>query len=181
MAENSGPLWCARFPSTATLDDLLPVFGDGCRAFISQLKKAGATVSVATTYRPPERAYLMHWCCMIGNSGQDPYAVPPMKGVKIDWTHGGAMLRARDAAKKMMAKYQIVFPAALTSRHTQRRAIDMTISWKGTLKITDFNGRSHVIASGPRNGSNPQLIVVGKSFGVMKLPSDPPHWSDDGR
>ena len=61
MAEKSGPQWCKRFPCTTSLDDLLPPFGDACRAFISQLKKAGATVSVATTYRPVERAYLMHW------------------------------------------------------------------------------------------------------------------------
>lgn len=181
MAENSGPPWCARFPCTTTLDDLLPDFGDACRAFISQMKKGGATVSIATTYRPPERAYLMHFCCMIGNSGQDPYAVPPMKGVNIDWTHGGATLKARDAARRMMEKYQIAFPAALTSRHTQRRAIDMTIGWKGNLKIIDFKGQTHVISSGSRNGSNPQLAAVGKSFGVIKLMSDPPHWSDDGR
>jgi hypothetical protein len=38
----------------------------------------------------------------------------------------------------------------------------------------------HGIASGPRDGSNPELIKVGATFGVMKLVSDPPHWSDDG-
>ena len=32
----------------------------------------------------------MHWCCMVGNSGQDPHSVPPMNGVNIDWAHGGA-------------------------------------------------------------------------------------------
>ena len=73
----------------------------------------------------------MHWCCMVGNSGQDLHSVPPMNGVNIDWAHGGAVLAARGAAKKMMVAYQIAFPAALTSRHTQRRAIDMTIGWKG--------------------------------------------------
>jgi hypothetical protein len=34
MAEVSGPAWCARFPTSTKLDDLLPDFGDGCRAFI---------------------------------------------------------------------------------------------------------------------------------------------------
>ena len=72
MAEVSGPQWCARFPTSNKLEDLTQDFGDACRAFISAMKKGGATVSVAATYRPPERAYLMHWCCMIGNSGQDP-------------------------------------------------------------------------------------------------------------
>ena len=73
----------------------------------------------------------MHWCCMVGNSGQDPHSVPPMNGVNIDWAHGGEVLAAREAAKKMMVAYQIAFPAALTSRHTQRCAIDITIGLKG--------------------------------------------------
>lgn len=180
MAELSGQQWCARFPTSAKLDDLTPEFGDSCRAFISALKKAGATVSIAATYRPVERAYLMHWCCMVGGSGQDPAGVPPMKGVNIDWKHGGSIVKARAAAQKMMAAYQIKFPAALVSRHTQRRAIDMTIGWTGTLKIRDFHGVEQSISTGPRNGSNPKLIAVGATFGVIKLPSDPPHWSDDG-
>jgi hypothetical protein len=180
MAELSGPQWCARFPTSAKLDDLTPEFGDACRAFLSALKKAGATVSIAATYRPVERAYLMHWCCMVGGSGQDPAGVPPMKGVNIDWKHGGSIVKARAAAQQMMAAYQIKFPAALVSRHTQRRAIDMTIGWTGTLKIRDFHGEVQSISTGPRNGSNPKLIAVGATFGVIKLSSDPPHWSDDG-
>jgi hypothetical protein len=178
--EPSGPAWCARFPPSKSLDDLLPDFADRVRAFLSALSRAGAHVSIADTYRPPERAYLMHWCCMVGGSGQDPHAVPPMAGVAIDWTCGGAIAASRDGARRMMAGYQIRFPAALTSRHTQRRAIDMTIGWQGTLSIRDFDGRPHAIASGPRDGSNPELVAVGRSFGVIKLVSDPPHWSDDG-
>jgi hypothetical protein len=180
MSEPAGPQWCARFPTSDRLEDLLPDFGDACRAFISILKKGGASVSIAATFRPPERAYLMHWCCMIGGGGQDPASVPPMAGVNIDWTCGHSLGQAKSAAKAMMAKYEIQFPAALVSRHTQRRAIDMTIGWQGTLTVTDFDGKLHHIAGGPRNGANPDLIAVGGSFGVVKLPSDPPHWSDDG-
>jgi hypothetical protein len=180
MTEPAGAQWCARFPPSKSLDDLLPDFADKTHAFISQLTKAGATVSIADTYRPPQRAYLMHWCCMVGGSGQDPHTVPPMAGVAIDWTCGGSIPRAREAARAMMAGYRIQFPAALESRHTQRRAVDMTIAWNGTLNLHDFNGQAHAIASAPRNGSNPELIKVGATFGVIKLVSDPPHWSDDG-
>ena len=180
MAEPAGPQWCARFPPSKSLDDLVPDFSDRVRAFLSQLAKAGASVSIADTYRTPERAYLMHWCCMIGGSGQDPHAVPPRPGVNIDWTCGNSTANAKAAAKQMMAGYQIQFPAALESRHTQRRAIDMTIGWNGTLNIRDFNGQNHAITSSPRNGSNPDLIKVGATFGVIKLATDPPHWSDDG-
>jgi hypothetical protein len=180
MTEPSGPQWCARYPASQSLDDLLPDFGDQVRAFLSQLQKAGASVSVADTYRPPERAYLMHWCCMIGGSGQDPAAVPAMAGVDIDWTCGNSVALARNKAKQMMTGYQIQFPAALESRHTQRRAVDMTIGWNDALNIIDFNGQTHAITGSPRNGSNPDLIAVGATFGVIKLVSDPPHWSDDG-
>jgi hypothetical protein len=178
--EFSGPEWCARFPCSKSLDDLMPDFAGRVRAFLSALSHAGARISIADTYRPPQRAYLMHWCCMVGASGQDPDAVPPMADVAIDWLHGGDVAAARAAARAMMAGYRIRFPAALHSRHTQRRAIDMTIGWRGTLAVHDFDGELQRIASGPRSGGNPKLIEVGRSFGVIKLASDPPHWSDDG-
>jgi hypothetical protein len=180
MSELSGPQWCARFPTSVSPDDLLPDFRDRVLAFISAMKDGGASVSIGATYRPPQRAYLMHWCCMVADSGQDPTAVPPMKGVDIDWSHGGDVNAARVAARAMKMGYAIRYPAALVSRHTQRRAIDMTIRWKGALSIRDFNGRLRNIASSPRSGSNPDLIKVGATFGVVKLVSDPPHWSDDG-
>ena len=74
MAEVSGPQWCARFSTSTSLDDLLPDFADRVRAFLSRLHAAGAAVEVNATFRPPERAYLMHWCCMLGQGGQDPAA-----------------------------------------------------------------------------------------------------------
>jgi len=180
MSELSGPQWCARFPGSVSPNDLLPEFRDRVLAFISAMHRGGATVHIDATYRPPERAYLMHWCCMIADSGQDPTAVPHMHGVDIDWSHHGDVSDARAAAAAMKSKYEIKFPAALVSRHTQRRAIDMTISWVGTLTIRDFNGQERVITMPPRSGSNQVLVDVGRSFGVIKLMTDPPHWSDDG-
>ena len=180
MSEPSGPQWCARFPTSVSPDDLLPNFRDRVLAFLSAMKHGGATVSVSATWRPPQRAYLMHWCCMVADSGQDPSAVPHMSGVAIDWSHSGDIDEARAAAAAMKKGYDIKFPAALVSRHTQRRAIDMTISWHGALTIRDFNGQERVITMPPRSGSNQVLVDVGRSFGVIKLMTDPPHWSDDG-
>jgi hypothetical protein len=99
----------------------------------------------------------MHWCCLIADSGQDPAAVPAMAGVEIDWTHDGDVVAARTAARAMKAAYGIAYPAALVSRHTQRRAIDMTI-----------------------HNAPDDVVALGASFGVHKLLTDPPHWSDDG-
>jgi len=180
MSEPSGAQWCARFPGSASLDDLLPDFRDRVNAFVSAVRRGGAKVTIAATFRPPERAYLMHWSCLIADSGQDPAGVAPFPGVNIDWTHGGDTGSARSAARAMVSGYAIKFPAALASRHTQRRAVDMRIEWNGLLHVTDFNGVNHAIDL-PSDHMNPILHEVGRSFGVIKLVSDPPHWSDDGR
>ena len=99
MRTPSGAQWCARFPTSTELVALQPDFMRRCSAFIGALRAGGATVHISATYRPPERAYLMHWACMIGGAGQDPAAVPPMAGVDIDWTHGGDPKAAGSAAK----------------------------------------------------------------------------------
>ncbi len=96
--EVSGPQWCSRFPGSASPDDLHPDWRGRVWAFISALERAGAEVKVSATWRPPERAYLMHWCWMIANLSQAPAAIPPMKGVDIDWTHHGDSRAARSAA-----------------------------------------------------------------------------------
>ena len=57
----------------------------------------------------------------------------------------------------------------------------MTISWSGSLSIRQQDGSSRRIDSQPRNGSNRELVAVGAGYGVFKLASHPPHWSDDGR
>lgn len=174
MLEPAGAQWCARFPTSSSIGDLVEPFRDGCSAFIAALKAAGASVTVSATYRPAERAYLMHWCCMIGDGGQDPAAVPAMAGVSIDWTCGGDRAKAKAAARAMMTGYNIAFPAALVSRHTQHRAIDMTVHWQGSISVKDHAGVAHQVAA------QVDLVPIGKTFGVIKLASDPPHWSDDG-
>ncbi len=85
--------------------------------------------------------------------------VPAMSGVDIQWNLGNQADTVA-ACKAMMKGYGIVYPAALVSRHTERLAIDITIS-KCQL-------------------SGKPLWDLGKSFGVIKLESDPPHWSSDG-
>jgi hypothetical protein len=179
MPELSGAQWCARFPGSNEIADLIKSFRDKAAAFISAMESAGAKVMISATLRPPERAYLMHWCCMVADSGQDPAKIPKMANVNIQWAHP-TLAESKAAARAMKSTYGIAFPAALASRHTQGRAVDMTIRWKDTLSIRDFTGTLRKIASPPRTGSNTDLIKVGVTFGVIKLVTDPPHWSDDG-
>jgi len=178
--ELSGPQWVSRFPTSRSIDDLARPFSSNVAAFVAAMRSAGATVNISATYRPKERAYLMHWAWDIAKGAVDPAAVPPMAGVNIKWVHASPQ-KSTKAARDMVAAYGIVSRPSLNSRHTERLAIDMTISWSGTLAIVRQNGSTQRITSQPRNGSNADLIRVGGDYGVVKLPSDPPHWSDDGR
>ncbi|HSW03008.1 hypothetical protein [Aquabacterium sp.] len=179
MPQLSGPVWVNRFPTSTSVSDLSAGFAASVNNFIAALEAGGASVSIAATLRPPQRAHLMHYAWKVGRESMDPATVPAMAGVDIDWVHrnrrGQADLTAsRSAALGMVGLYGIVYAPALASRHTEGRAIDMTISNYVNHTVTD-GGRSAV-----RITSAAALHTVGASFGVIKLVSDPPHWSDDG-
>lgn len=177
----SGPHWRERFPDSKSTKDLTPKFGPAVDRFLAALRSAGAHVSIGSTYRPPERAYLMHYAWQIARKRLDPARVPKMDGVKICWVHPDPQA-SRKAAEDMVDAYNIVYQPSLKSLHTQRRAIDMTITWQGTLEIKDGKGKVVTIDSEPRNGGdNKELWAVGKSYKVRKLAKDAPHWSDSGR
>jgi len=185
--ELSGAQWAAQFPTSKSLADLLDTVRPKFLGFIASLQNGSASVSIAATYRPPERAYLMHFCCQIaGYRDRDgafhqiaPDEAPAMAGVDIDWTHGGDIGAARAAAVAMREAYDIAFPAALISRHTQRRAVDMTIKVLSGAIIKDAQGVPYAF-HGSADGMDARVIAIGKTFGCLKLFSDPPHWSDDG-
>lgn len=182
MKEVSGAQWCGRHLGSHDLADLVEPFRGGAIAYVEALRAAGASVSISATWRPAERAYLMHYCCLVAGyrdkSGVfhqiSPDAVPAFAGVDIDWTHGGDVGGARAAAVAMREAYSIAFPAALVSNHTRRTAIDMTIHWAGTIHVKDARGVVHAVTT------QQDLWPIGASFGVRKLPSDDPHWGSDG-
>ena len=196
----SGSQWVSQFPTSVDLEDLAEPFRTNAKAFIGALKAAGASVTISATYRPRERAYLMHYAYRIAREGLDPTRVPPFSGngvrtkkkkgasaagLDIDWVHrdksGKVDLQASgNAAEDMVAGYGIVYRPVLRSNHTLRLAVDMTISWSGTLTLLNKRGQKVSISSTPRSGGNHDLIAVGASYDVIKLVSDPPHWSADG-
>lgn len=181
----SGAQWASSFPTSTSTNDLQAGFRASLARFLGALTAAGASHSISATLRPPERAYLMHWSWRIAREHFDAQQVPAMAGVDIQWAHtrrDGSYdeTASRTAALAMVAAYGIVYRPALTSRHTEGRAVDMDISWNGTLVIAGANGQNVSISSTPRDGGNTELQAVGAGYGVHKLASDPPHWSDDG-
>jgi len=182
----SGPEWAKQFPTSRHIHDLAHPFQNKVTLFVHALRLAGAHIHISATFRPPQRAYLMHYCFLIGRKDMDPRKVPPFKGVDIQWAHQNALgqfdaLASKNAALQMVEAYQIVHKPVLCSRHSEGHAIDMTITWPHKLTITDAKGQKILIETLPHDGSgNAMLHDVGATYGVHKLLKDPPHWSSDG-
>lgn len=177
--ELSGAQWVDRFPTSKQTSDLRSPFRENVEKFIDALTTAGIDVEISATLRPPERAFLMHHCAKIADGLEHPSNVPIMDGVHIDWAHRDAngqidLAGSRQAARAMKNGYQIVYPPALISRHSQGRAIDMTIS--NQLNKTVLNALNQNITI----TSQSTLYQIGATYNVRKLISDAPHWSDDG-
>jgi hypothetical protein len=182
----SGPQWVSKFPTSKSIDDLVEPFRTKAKEFLSALETAGASVIVDDTFRPSERAYLMHFAFEIAKKGLSPATVPAKQGVDIQWVHLNAqgqpdLVASKAAAQQMVDGFGIVFEPVLVSRHTQGLAVDMTITWEGDLTIAQADTSLTTITSLPRTGAeNTDLHKVGKTYGVLKLVSDHPHWSSDG-
>lgn len=183
--ELSGPAWVARFPTRTDVAALEAGFQANVRRFLEALGEAGATIEITATLRPVERAYLMHFAYCIARQHSSPHGIPAQPGVDIVWAHPTDD-ESRQAAQQMCDGYGIdalQVPPALGSRHTQGRAIDMVIGWNGTLTIRKADGATTAIASTPRDSTNPDLIAVGKTYGVIHFlhpAKDRVHWSTDG-
>jgi hypothetical protein len=183
--ELSGAQWVARFPGSASVDECIAPFKANLNLFIAALKAAGATVSVAATYRPANRAYLMHWSWEIVKSDADPKTIPSKEGVDINWDHGDKA-KSVQAAQAMLSGYgmqRLRVSPALSSKHIDREAVDMSIAWTGDLAIKNADGTTTTIKSEPKTEMNADLKTVGATYSVMKYvggDADEPHWSSNG-
>lgn len=184
----SGGAWWdanqARYPNSRKLGDLASPFREGCIAFTAAIQAAGASVSVSATLRDPRRAKLMLYCWQIARGQRSPANVPAIADCDILWDHGD-IATSRKAAREMVKRFGIVRQPALgTTLHSLGRAIDMTISWAGTISIEDAHGVAHAIDAPHSAEINRAMHAVGASYGVIKFVDpdqpDPPHWSDTG-
>lgn len=186
MSEASGKQWCARFPASNKIDDLAPPFRGDVQNLIQRTLEAGGSVDVVDTWRPAERAYLMHFCCEIAGytlhgvyHQMKPQDVPPMPGVDIDWTHGGDLGAAISAVVAMRDTYGIVFPAALHSNHVKRTAVDMKVHIPKGATMINAQGTPFVFDH-VADQTDPLFVRIAASYGVLHLAGDAVHFSIDG-
>ena len=177
----SGAGWVAQFPGSTSVDDLDSTFKANVASFTAALTAAGASVDVTATYRPPERAYLMHWAWKIAKRHVSAQGVPGKEGVNINWWHGD-QASSEAAANEMVSGYEITkldVAPALDSRHCDKKAIDMGVTWSGPLTVQNADGTAATIISTPQDGTNPDLINLGAAYGVIHLTDaakDKNHW-----
>jgi hypothetical protein len=189
MPTKSGKYWVdwanAHAKHSTSLDDLHEPFQTNAKAFIAALEAAGATVKIGTTFRSNNRAYLFHWCWLIGLGKIKPSAAKKNKDVDILWDHGDDAA-SMAGAKEMITGFGLAVPPdstaapALSSNHGPGNAVDMKISWTGTLEVLDKKGDIHKVPWMEHVNSNLKLHAVGASYGVKKLTNDAPHWSSTG-
>ncbi|MCB5167533.1 hypothetical protein LG634_22225 [Streptomyces bambusae] len=196
----SGAAWAQQFPASTRLEDLEAGYRTKVTGFVKAMRAGGIRVTPVTTYRPAERAYMMHYAWRIMKKQITPDKVPafkPAKGqspVNICWQHTDANGKY-DAAASVAAATRLntafgtdpnnrVAPA-LNTLHTPRLAIDMNTTWSArSITVADKSGTPVTIATTPRTGLNSKLIAVGATYGVIHFAppkSDPNHWSYNGR
>jgi hypothetical protein len=186
-AKLSGAGWWdrnqAQYGYSLSIDALESTFREKVKAFVAALNAGGATVTVKTTTRTAERAYLMHYAWRIAKGLVLASVVPARPGVDIVWDHDD-LKKSTDAAKEMVARFGMTAEAVLDTKHAVGKAIDMTISWSGTIKVKKNDGTIVDVTFMSDVDKNTTLHEVGRSYGVIKLLStknpDPPHWSTDG-
>src|SRR5262245_25718788 len=126
----SGAKWWhanqAKYPNSRKVEDLADGFRENVQAFLDALKAAGANVTISSTRRSKERAYLMHWSWKLLRGEVVAKDIPAQAGVTIKWDHGDET-KSRKAAQEMVDLFQIAYQPSLTSRHIEGKAIDMTI------------------------------------------------------
>lgn len=179
-AELSGAAWVDRFPTSKATDKLVQPFGARVDRFLAALRDAGVRVEISATFRPAQRAWLMHYAWEVASGSARPADVPALAGLAICWVHP-TNAASIAAARAMVQAYNIAYKPSLTSRHTAGRAIDMSLSWTGKCAVTDASGKQVSVDAAQGTDNNTVLHKVGASYGVIKLVRDRPHWSEDGR
>ena len=200
----SGPHWKAIADArwggaVPNISELQASFGSDLQRFIDMLAANSIIVKPQSGVRPPERAYLFHYCVKVWKGKIKPKDVPAMAGVDIIWDHGDDAV-SRAAAEQLADVFELVGVAALKSNHSAGTAMDMVMNFTGNTTNTieyEHNGRTvrrrikvddearhdrknrgKVIS----NIAGRELTKAGNDFGIKRaIDNDIVHWSRTGR
>jgi len=175
-ATKSGKKWWTankdktKYSYSSSISDLETIFQERVKAFKKAVTDAGASISIDTTLRSKNRAYVLHSAYKIAKGLVDADKVVARTGVDITWVHGtkGA---SKTGAQEIITAANVAYKPNMTSNHLKGKAIDWTITWTGTLKIKNKDGAEVEISSEPKHrglgkthNGNTDLHAVGKTY-----------------
>ncbi len=201
-----GPNWTMRYRSPTddhemytTLYDKRPesTFPSRIAALVMQLQFQGGEVHLTSFLRYRERGYLM-WGAHELRSCKSSSCVSSMvrrldaakawAKVDITWRHPDGWRATQEAARRMADAFDVVYATergARTSKHYDGVAADFVVmNLPREVELYAPDGAHRVFdLSEPRNTRDlslePELIAwVEAHFGMSKLRSDYPHWTD---
>ena len=203
-----GPPWAMRYRNPSqekeALAALEAIRGDASfarriRSLIGQLRAQGAEVYLNSSVRSPERGYLMWGAFILSRASSEAEVQARVErlraarsewelSVPIRWLHPAGWEATRDAARAMADTYEVVFATeegARASDHYTGAAVDLVaLALPGRLELISPRGASRSFdlssAAASRDLSlSPDLIDwLEANWGLKKLRSDYPHWSD---
>ena len=179
-SELSGPEWCTRFPASDSVDQLMVPFRDKVKRFLDALGAGDAAVSIGATYRPKQLARTS--CTTRGRS-------PTARSRHARCRRSRASRSAGSPDRRRIRRGRRRDGGGM--RHRLRAAAHFTTHARPGDRSGDRVGRGSRDRrrQGPasrrrhrpaRRHEPGAMGGIGASFGVMKLASDPLHWSSDG-
>ena len=203
-----GSAWAMRYQNPSGEEQALSAlagirtdasFASRIRGLIDQFRAQGAEVYLNSTVRSRERGYLMWGAFVLSQSVDEEdlsERIALLEGaraewelvVPIQWAHPAGWKATREAARAMAETYEVVYATqagARASDHYTGRAVDLVVmALPRELVLRAPNGKSARFdlsrPSAARDLSlSPELIDwLEENFGLKKLRSDYPHWSD---
>ncbi|WP_067561509.1 hypothetical protein [Halofilum ochraceum] len=202
-----GPRWTARYRNPDDGDEMLEAlsaaggadFARRIRSLLEQFRAQGADAWVFSTVRSRERGYLIYGAFILSRASSEAIVNERIEtlerlnrewdlDIPIRWRHPEGWRATVDAADAMANAYNVVYATrsgARYSSHYGASAADfaaMALPRELTLTAPDGSRRTFDLSDPdhPRDlNLSPELIGwVEEHFGMKKLRSDYPHWTD---
>lgn len=203
VLRNSGQDWWEDFHPPMDIAWLEPAFQQNVSRFVLALADQSIIPNVISVYRPPERAYLMHYCFKIA-TGLAPEKIDERPDtVAISWKHYRAdgtydPVASIAAAKELAVRFGIYdpdpvngrknpSPPAYPSNHSTGIAVDIKFTWTGEKTVPRGDGpgtltiRPQDLTKGVNDPARIDLSLLGKTYGVIRTNHKSNHWSTTGR
>lgn len=203
-----GPRWTARYRNPGDEESMLEAlaaaggadFAGRIRALLEQFRSQGADAWVFSTVRSRERGYLIYGAFILSRANREATVRQRIEtldelnrewdlDIPIRWRHPDGWRATVNAAEAMANAYNVVYATRSGARYSSHygaaaadfaamalpREVTLTAPDGETSRTFDLSDPDH-----PRDlNLAPEMIEwVEEHFGMKKLRSDYPHWTD---